>query len=291
MPKNSASKCPTPNANCGITCATVVWAGANFAVKNRLVRMWAISSVTGRNWWWKPTAGNISNRPLMMPNAAAISSRAATASCASGTTTSCNAPRRYWKPSCVSWKNWMGIERGMLWEAAALVVPLSRSALDEASVTPSPQPLSRTSRELFQSQGERGLNMSSTILGKANLASRDSQREAATKIQMCTGLSPSPTGTGTARAKPTAGNISNRPLMMPNDRDFSHLAESSIRKSPFLVLRTSNTCPFGTGTVHAKCERGVGVRASDQDKTPRPHHFAHKASHPCKIRRVFLTHF
>ena len=222
MPKNSASKCPTPNANCGITCATVAWAGANFAVKNRLVRMWAISSVTSQNWWWKPTAGNISNRPLMMPNAAAISSRAAKASCASGTTTSCNAPRRYWKPSCANWKNWTGIERGMLWEAAALVVPLSSSALDEASVTPSPQPLS---------QGERDLNMSSTILGKANLASRDSQREAATKIQMCTGLSPSPSG------------------------------------------------------------RGVGVRASNQDKTPRPHHFAHKASHPCKIRRVFLTHF
>ena len=184
MPKNSASKCPTPNANCGTTCATVAWAGANFAVKNRLVRMWAISSVTGRNWWWKPTADNISNRPLMMPNAAAISSRAAKASCASGTTTSCNAPRRYWKPSCANWKNWTGIERGMLWEAAALAAALSGSTLDEASVTPSPQPLSRTSRE-----------------------------------------------------------------------------------------------------------RGVGVRASKQDKTPRPHHFAHKASHPCKICRVFLTHF
>ena len=231
MPKNSASKCPTPNANCGTTCATVAWAGANFAVKNRLVRMWAISSVTSQNWWWKPTAGNISNRPLMMPNAAAISSRAAIASCASGTTTSCNAPRRYWKPSCANWKNWTGIERGMLWEAAALAAALSGSTLDEASVTPSPQPLSRTSRELFQSQGERGLNLSSTIVGKANLASRDSQREAATKIQMCTGLSPSPSG------------------------------------------------------------RGGGVRASNQDKTPRPHHFAHKASHPCKIRRVFLTHF
>ncbi len=268
MPKNSASKCPTPNANCGTTCATVAWAGANFAVKNRLVRMWAISPVTSQNWWWKPTAGNISNRPLMMPNAAAISSRAAKASCASGTTTSCNAPRRYWKPSCVSWKNWTGIERGMLWEAAALVVPLSSSALDEASVTPSPQPLS---------QGERDLNMSSTILGKANLASRDSQREAATKIQMCTGLSPSPSGRGVG--------------VRASSLDFPHSAESSIRKSPFLVLRTSNTCPSGTGTVHAKCERGVGVRASNQDKTPRPHHFAHKASHPCKIRRVFLTHF
>ena len=49
MPKNSASKCPTPNANCGTTCATVAWAGANFAVKNRLVRMWAISSVTSQH--------------------------------------------------------------------------------------------------------------------------------------------------------------------------------------------------------------------------------------------------
>ena len=286
MPKNSASKCPTPNANCGITCATVAWAGANSAVKNRLVRMWAISSVTSQNWWWKPTAGNISNRPLMMPNAAAISSRAAKASCASGTTTSCNAPRRYWKPSCANGKNWTGIERGMLWEAAALAAALSGSTLDEASVTPSPQPLSRTSRELFQSQGERGLNMSSTILGKANLASRDSQREAATKIQMCTGLSPSPSGTGTARAKCERGVG-----VRASSLDFPHSAESSIRKSPFLVLRTSNTCPSGTGTVHAKCERGVGVRASNQNKTPRPHHFAHKASHPCKIRRVFLTHF
>ena len=255
MPKNSASKCPTPNANCGTTCATVAWAGANSAVKNRLVRMWAISSVTSQNWWWKPTAGNISNRPLMMPNAAAISSRAAKASCASGTTTSCNALRRYWKLSCANWKNWTGIERGMLWEAAALAAALSGSTLDEASVTPSPQP----------------------ILGKANLASRDSQREAATKIQMCTGLSPSPSGRGVG--------------VRASSLDFPHSAESSIRKSPFLVLRTSNTSPSGTGTVHAKCERGVGVRASNQDKTPRPHHFAHKASHPCKIRRVFLTHF
>ena len=222
MPKNSASKCPTPNANCGTTCATVAWAGANFAVKNRLVRMWAISSVTSQNWWWKPTAGNISNRPLMMPNAAAISSRAAKASCASGTTTSCNAPRRYWKPSCANGKNWTGIERGMLWEAAALAAALSGSTLDEASVTPSPQPLS---------QGERGLIQRKLALGRAlhvhNLSASG----------------------------------------------FSHLADNPRQKSP---------SPSG---------RGVGERASNQDKTPRPHHFAHKASHPCKIRRVFLTHF
>ena len=72
MPKNSASKCPTPNANCGTTCATVAWAGANFAVKNRLVRMWAISSVTSQNWWWKPTAGNISNHDILQRTEAVL---------------------------------------------------------------------------------------------------------------------------------------------------------------------------------------------------------------------------